>query len=198
MHAEAYYAVERLLKDQPLPARPRALDLGACNVNGSARGLVPGVPTWVGVDLREGPGVDVVADAATYVADKPFDLILTTEMLEHAKDPAAILKRCWENLKPGGLLILTAAGPGRLPHSNDGLPELAKGEHYANITPKELAQWLDRWHDVVIEENPGAGDVYARAWKPDPKAEKAEAKAERVEAAETKADSKAEAKAEKA
>lgn len=165
MHVEAYHAAARLLDAVPLGGA-RVLELGSYNVNGSVRPLLAGATAVIGLDVRPGPGVDVVADAAGYVAPEPFDLIITTEMLEHAPDPAAILDRCWQNLRPGGWLVITAAGPGRQPHSCDGWPTLPPGEHYANIAPAALADWLAAWKDVLIETNPAAGDIYARARKP--------------------------------
>lgn len=165
MHAEAFYAAARLLAAVPLGGA-RVLELGSYNVNGSVRPLLAGASAVVGLDLRAGPGVDVVADAASYLADVLFDLIISTEMLEHAPEPAAILDRCWQNLRPGGWLVITAAGPGRQPHSCDGWPTLPPGEHYANITPADLRAWLADWADVLIETNPAAGDIYARARRP--------------------------------
>lgn len=165
MHVEAYHAAARLLVAVPLGGA-RVLELGSYNVNGSVRPMLAGAAEVVGLDVRPGPGVDVVADAATYMDDAHFDLVVTTEMLEHAPAPADIIARCWQNLRPGGWLVLTAAGPGRQPHSCDGWPTLPPGEHYANIEPAALRGWLADWTDVLIETNPAAGDIYARARRP--------------------------------
>ena len=43
-------------------------------------------------------------------ADSTFDLILSTQVLEHVKIPNAYLRECYRLLKPGGQLYLTTHG----------------------------------------------------------------------------------------
>ena len=64
------------------------LEVGSYVVNGSVRPLIEahGPVSYLGVDMAEGPGVDVVAN----VADLPdlypdgFNVVVTTEMSAHA------------------------------------------------------------------------------------------------------------------
>jgi predicted SAM-dependent methyltransferase len=120
-------------------------ELGSYDVNGSLRDLFPGW-TYVGVDRRSGPGVDVVADAATWDADgRKFDVVLCCEVLEH--DPHGwkwIVSNAFFLLKPGGWFVVTAAGPGREPHSCHGtaMSSLQVPEPYANVGPEQLKQAL--------------------------------------------------------
>lgn len=165
MHAEAHRAMRDLLADIPTDGA-RVLELGAYNVNGSARDLLPGARI-TGLDVRPGPGVDIVADAATYAAPEPYDLIISTEMLEHCADPAGVLAMAWRNLRPGGWLVLTAAGPERAPHACDGGPVVPPGEPYANIHPADLMIWLDGWAEARVIADATVGDVYARARRPE-------------------------------
>lgn len=165
MHQPAYDAVARLLSGVPTEGA-RVLEIGAFDVNGSARPLLSGAAEVVGLDVRPGRGVDIVADAATYEADQPFDVIISTETLEHAPDPRGIVARCYANLRPGGWLVVTAAGPERAPHNCNGGPTIPPDEHYANISPQDLEAWLAGWANVTIEHNPQAGDVYAKAQRP--------------------------------
>ena len=141
MHPEALGWVEQSVAQ--LRTIPRVVvELGARDVNGTVRHLFPTATRYVGVDIAPGPGVDVVADAAGFVLDEPADVIVSTEMLEHTPEGAAIIARCAEQLKPGGTLIVTAAAPGRSPHSAvDGGP-LQEGEHYGNIDATMLDGWL--------------------------------------------------------
>jgi SAM-dependent methyltransferase len=93
-----------------VPAGTRVLDLGAGDapfselfahtdyvtndVNGSPHGLA-------------GP-VDVVASAdALPLPDGSFDLVLTTQVLEHVADPSGVLAETARVLRPGGALHLT-------------------------------------------------------------------------------------------
>jgi SAM-dependent methyltransferase len=59
-------------------------------------------------DLSPGPGVDFEAD----VSDLPFDdgsydIVLSTQVLEHVRDPAEVCREMARVLKPGGYLFLT-------------------------------------------------------------------------------------------
>lgn len=92
-------------------AEGSTLEVGSLDVNGSARRFFTG--PYVGVDMREGPGVDVVASAAAMpFPDRSFDTIVCTEMLEH--DPAWwwSLQEMARVLRRGGHLILTTRGNG--------------------------------------------------------------------------------------
>ena len=142
-------------------------DLGGADVNGTVRDLFPGW-SYTSVDRRPGPGVDIVADAATWSADgRRFDAVVCCEVLEHAENWRAILANAARLLKPGGLLILTMAGPGREPHTCDGHPmPTPPTEYYGNIDPRELSTVLkDLGFAVVLVDQHGA-DVRATAKRP--------------------------------
>lgn len=162
MHDAAFQFVARVRAGLDVA---RVLELGAYIVNGSVRPLFAGCG-YVGVDTRPGPGVDIVADAETFDGGGAYDCVVTTEMLEHTPNPAAVIAAARRSLAPGGWLILTAAGPERAPHSCDGGPVVPAHEHYGNITPEDLRAWLAGWDAVTVEHNPQAGDVYALARVP--------------------------------
>lgn len=101
----------------------RVLDVGALDVNGSARGLFPGAE-YVGVDLELGPGVDVQADAHDLTATAAlgphagtFDLVLCLEMLEHDLRPWETTAELAKMARPGGLVLVTARGNGFPQHN---------------------------------------------------------------------------------
>lgn len=166
MHAQAFAFVRRALEGRDL-AGAAVLELGSYNVNGSVRPLFVerGIASYHGIDRREGPGVDEMADAAEYGARNKFDVVVTTEMLEHAPDPQACIQMAKRALKPGGLLIVTAAAPERQIHNNDGGSQLADKEHYGNIAPADLAEWV-KWPIMMVQHEPAIGDVYMIAQKP--------------------------------
>jgi SAM-dependent methyltransferase len=88
------------------------LEVGAMDVNGSARSLVTRLApaSYFGVDAQAGPGVDEVCAAEELTARygcARFDVVLTTEMLEHVFDWRAVLHNLKAVLKPGGLLVIT-------------------------------------------------------------------------------------------
>jgi Methyltransferase domain len=168
MHAEAAAWVAEAAAR--VPRVKLAVELGARDFNGSARGYFR-VGRWIGVDVAPGQGVNVIADAATYWPPRPPELVLCTEVLEHAPAAGAIVANAGMMLAPGGWLVLTAACPPRAPHSGlDGRAWVFVGEHYANVEPRRLRRWLAPLEVLAFEAHRDRGDVYALARKPNPKA----------------------------
>lgn len=92
----------------------KIVDLGAMNVNGSYRELFPG-GDYVGVDLEQGPGVDVVLSDVYHLPfeDASVDLILSGQMLEHCGQFWRVFNEIHRVLGPGGraYLIAPSSGP---------------------------------------------------------------------------------------
>lgn len=133
MHEAARTYVARFATDTPLDV----IEIGSRNVNGGVRDLFPAA-SWTGVDIIDGPAVDVVADAATWMPDTRADLVVCCEVLEHTADWPRILANAAGMLRSGGRIVVTAAGPTRAPHSGiDGGP-VRPDEHYANLDADEL------------------------------------------------------------
>ena len=85
---------------------PPVLEVGAYNMNGTIRDLLP--ESYIAMDMREGPGVDIVADvlAMEFVPDQ-FATIVCVETLEHVTEPWAAIDRMAGWLQPDGLLLVT-------------------------------------------------------------------------------------------
>jgi predicted methyltransferase len=163
MHAEAFAWVAQ----HATQAEVTVLDLGGRNVNGSIRDLFPNATRYVAVDIREGEGVDVVADASTWVPDAEYDVVVSTETFEHTAVWPEICLTAFKALKPGGSLILTMAGPGRSEHSAiDGGP-LQPGEYYGNVDPEHLKHTLITagFKDVMVDSRVSPADTRAIASK---------------------------------
>lgn len=93
------------------------LEMGALNVNGSVRPLVEALrpAKYVGIDVVPGPGVDVICDAGQAVerfGRASFDIVISTEMLEHVADWRPAVRAMKDVLRPGGLLLLTTRSLG--------------------------------------------------------------------------------------
>ena len=84
----------------------RVLDLGCGERPWSA---LFGEAHVIGVDIAtEGARPDVVAlGAALPFADGSFDLVFTSQVLEHVPDDAPVLAECARTLRPGGALVLS-------------------------------------------------------------------------------------------
>ncbi len=151
-----------------LPTRRRIVDFGGRDVNGTMRVQVPHVPYW-SIDLLEGDGVDEVADAETWQPpaewqQKP-DTVLCLEVLEHATNGAAIVRNAHSILAPWGVLLVTAAGPGREPHSGVDGNALRANEHYHPVTRFRLESWLEIFSLCACYVTPDQSDVYGIAIK---------------------------------
>lgn len=133
MHPEADQWVAQFATHEPL----RILDIGGRNINGSNRKHFPGA-TYTTLDIRPGDGVDIVADAATWVPDTTYDRVVCTEVFEHTAVWPQICRTAYDALRSGGDLILTMAGPGRAAHSAEDGGLLRPGEYYGNVDPDEL------------------------------------------------------------
>ena len=95
----------------------RVLEVGSLDVNGSVRGdiMALGPAEYIGIDIRPGPGVDVICDAGDLVArfgEDAFDLVISTELLEHARDWRRIVSNIKRVTKPGGVLIVSTRSYG--------------------------------------------------------------------------------------
>lgn len=157
MHQAAHDWVASIVRQ--LPARRSVLELGARDVNGTARSLFVSADRYLGIDISEGNGVDIVADASTYTTDDRFDTVLCMEVLEHTDKAREICRNAHRHLNKAGVFIVTTAGTGREPHSAvDGGP-LREGEFYRNVTVAELRYWMNDFGIVMVCDN--AQDVYA-------------------------------------
>jgi len=165
MHAQAYDGFARMLTQTGLDplAVWRILDVGGADVNGSVRGQLPN-SAWVGVDIAAAPGVDIVADAATWTPPfKEYDLVVATELFEHAQRWPEIIMQMAAGLCEWGpeVLIATCASTGRPGHGARGEAGVPVGEYYGNVDPELLKTELGKWFkEVHVEYNPDPGDAY--------------------------------------
>lgn len=81
------------------------LEVGSYDVNGSVRPLFS---DCFGVDERDGPGVDLVADGCHLpFDDAAYQVAVSTETLEHVKRPWLFVSELARVIGRGGWVILT-------------------------------------------------------------------------------------------
>jgi SAM-dependent methyltransferase len=95
----------------------RVLEVGSLDVNGSVRGDIMKLEPaeYVGIDIRPGPGVDVLCDAGDVVArfgEDAFDVVVSTELLEHARDWRRVISNIKRATRPGGVMIVSTRSYG--------------------------------------------------------------------------------------
>lgn len=124
----------------------KVLEVGSQNINGSVRSHFQECD-YLGIDLGEAPGVDLVVSIIDYVKPEEYDVVISSEMLEHCKEWGQALKQMYENTKSGGLFLLTCAGPKRQEHgtynhsSQDSKFTL---DHYRNISVEDFDSILPK------------------------------------------------------
>lgn len=76
------------------------------------RSLFNQCPRYVRADVTPGPGIDrlLPADGATGELPDSYDVVFSSQVLEHVQAPAEYVAECLRILKPGGWLILTTHG----------------------------------------------------------------------------------------
>ena len=76
---------------------------------------------YTGIDMCEGPNVDIIMNAEdlTGIKDKSFDLILCLETLEHAQHPQRIAGEVFRKLKDNGLVIYSSPMHAPVHYEND-------------------------------------------------------------------------------
>lgn len=144
------------------------LDIGGRNINGDTRDCFPN-GRITALDIGAGDGVDIVADAGTWKPDKQYDVVVCTEVFEHAENWRDICNTAYDSLWDGGYAIFTMAGPGRPEHSAiDGGFQLHNGEYYGNVEPADLehALRISGFTDINVDQRFAPCDVRATARKP--------------------------------
>ena len=120
-YPQAHQAFDRALR-QYLPEGGRVLDLGSGVGANLARLILMNLPfgaytgvdltkamlaqararygNWSGVQFRQ---LNLITDP---LPDGPFDLIISTWAFEHLPNPAHVAQKAWEQLAPGGQMVL--------------------------------------------------------------------------------------------
>lgn len=166
-HQSVYEYVSRMITPEMVTGK-LVLECGSYDVNGSVRPHCEAMQpvSYVGIDLRPGPRVDIVM-TADEIPDVPgmhdyYDLVVSTEMLEHVEDWRTAIYGMLVALKPGGHLVITTRSPGFPLHDYPG-------DHwrYPNEDMKAILVGAGLV-DITVEDDPlpGHPGVLCHAVKP--------------------------------
>jgi SAM-dependent methyltransferase len=140
------------------------LDVGSLDINGNNRYLFEDFE-YTGIDIGPGPNVDVVCSGHEFNPGKQYDVVISTECMEHNKNWWFTVYNMVSLLKPGGLLIMTMAGQYRPEHGTKNTSPVASPythDYYRNIRIADLSKalaWEYFFFPIAIEYG-GAHDLY--------------------------------------
>lgn len=156
MHPEARHFVDWCVAQfGPFSDGCKVLDVGSHDINGANRHYFTRCH-YTGCDVTPGPNVDVVRPCHELpFAPGSFDVVISTECLEHDPHWERSLAKMHELLRHGGLVILTCASTGR--------PAPGGKDYYRNLTAADVAGALSApahfpLHRLVY--NPVSKDLY--------------------------------------
>jgi SAM-dependent methyltransferase len=122
----------------------RVLELGSGGADPVIRELFNNPEEYVGVDIVEGPNVDVVADAATVdFGNTRFDTVMCFSLLEHAPNWRDCLTNAVDLMKQGSVMVGCHGAEGNQHHGP---------EPWAIVTEQDFLDHV-RTLDVDIEES---------------------------------------------
>ena len=124
------------------------LEVGSLDINGSIKDLFNFSSNYTGIDLEKGPNVDLVMDGAEiHKLNKKFDIVISCECFEHAKNWKIIFKRMCEVAKENSFVLISVASTGRIEHgtqrSGNWQSPGNKDDYYLNLSKKDFVNNFD-------------------------------------------------------
>ncbi len=141
----------------------RILEVGSRDVNGSVRSILMslGARDYVGVDTEPGPGVDRLCDVVNLASDfsgQSFDVVVTTEMLEHVRNWSNAVSNLKQVVASGGLLVITTRSFGFPYHDFPG--------DYWRYELDDMHAVFRDFHIVKVIRDPQSPGVFFKGRKP--------------------------------
>lgn len=119
------------------------LEIGSLDVNGNIRNLFDFTNEYTGIDLEKGPNVDLVLNGTNInELNTNFDIIISCECFEHAKDWKLIFEKMCQISKPNSFIVISVASTGRVEHGTERSGNWQspgnKDDYYLNLTKKDF------------------------------------------------------------
>jgi SAM-dependent methyltransferase len=142
----------------------RVLEVGSKYVNGSIRPLIERFThpkEYIGVDIEPGKYVDIVLPAeklVEYFGEEAFDVVISTELLEHVEDWKLVITNIKRVLKRGGYLYITTR--------SYGFPYHGYPYDYWRYEIEDMYKLFSDFEILILEKDPSVPGVFLKARKP--------------------------------
>lgn len=142
----------------------KVLEIGSLNINGSVRPFFEGSAQYIGCDLGEGPGVDIVSLGHELpYEDGSFDVVISCECFEHDQHWEKTFKKMIDLTREDGLVIFSCATIGRAEHGTSRTsPADAPftNDYYRNLEEKDFEGFKSFFKSHAFSECQSPRDLY--------------------------------------
>eukprot|EP00919_Chromeraceae_sp_WS-2016_P043216 GHVR01103230.1.p2 GENE.GHVR01103230.1~~GHVR01103230.1.p2 ORF type:complete len:176 (+),score=15.50 GHVR01103230.1:541-1068(+) len=127
----------------------KVLDIGSLDINGNNRFLFDRCQ-YTGIDLGPGKNVDIVCEGHLFKSEDLFDIVISTECLEHDKFYIETFKNMIQLTTRGGLTIFTCAsherpehGTSRTSPTSSPISHKIFNDYYRNVNAIDIIKEVD-------------------------------------------------------
>lgn len=142
----------------------RVLEVGSLNINGSVREFFDLPIEYVGCDLGEGPGVDLVCLGHELpFSDGYFDVAISCECFEHDRHWQKTFQKMIDLVRGGGLIVFSCATTGRHEHGTtrtSATDSPFTNDYYRNLEAWHFTPMLKKNFQYEFSENQSPRDLY--------------------------------------
>jgi SAM-dependent methyltransferase len=161
MHGSVMGFVEKMVLPEMIEGK-LVIEAGSLDVNGSVREIIMKhrPAKYLGIDIREGRGVDRVL--SLYEAPKElslkYDLVICTEVLEHLEDWRAGIDALKDLMSKDGVLVITTRAP--------GFPRHEEPNDYWRYTPTDFSIIFADMDNLIFPDPEAPGVFMIAKGKP--------------------------------
>jgi len=143
----------------------RVLEIGSRYVNGSIRPFIEKFLfsyEYIGTDIGPGKYVDVILGAENLVnrfGSNSFDVVISTELLEHVNDWRLVVRNMKEVLKPAGNIYITTR--------SKGMPFHAYPHDFWRFEIDDMKNIFSDFDIVCLKKDNEAPGVFLKCRKPE-------------------------------
>lgn len=153
---------QRVIKPSEVSGK-KILEVGSANLNGGLRSYLENLSPieYIGVDIQQAPGVDIVLraeDLVKHFGENKFDFVVSTEVLEHIADWITVINNLKKIVSPNGVILLTTRSIGFPYH---GFPD-----DYWRFEVKDMQHIFADFDILALESDKSEPGVFIKVAKP--------------------------------